>query len=114
MFKGLSQLGDMAGMMKQAQEMQKNMKAAQDEIDEMISEGEAGGGLVRVTAKGKGTVTSVSVDPTILRADSKEIVEDLLLAAVNDAQTKAADRAKKRLAEVTAGLPIPDQFKDMF
>ncbi len=114
MFKGLSQLGDMAGMMKQAQEMQKQMKTAQDEIDEMISEGEAGGGLVRVTAKGKGTITSVSVDPTILREDSKEIVEDLLLTAVNDAQSKAADRAQKRLAEITGDLQIPDQLKNMF
>lgn len=114
MFKGLGKLGDMAGMMKQAQEMQQQMKAAQEEIDQLVCEGEAGGGLVRVTAKGKGVITSVTIDPTILRADSKEIVEDLLLAAVNDAQTKAAARAQKRMEEVTSGLPIPDQFKNMF
>ena len=114
MFKGLGQLGDIAGLMKQAGEMQEKMKAVQADIAELISEGEAGGGLVRVVVKGKGEVTAVNVDPTILREDSKEIVEDLLLQAVNDALTKASERAKSRLAEVTDGLPIPDNFKNMF
>ncbi len=114
MFKGLGQIGDIASMMKQAQEMQTKMQEAQAEIDELISEGEAGGGLVRVTVKGKQTVTAVELDPSILREDSKEIVEDLLMSAVNDAQESAQKRAKDRLAEITDNLPIPDQFKNMF
>lgn len=111
MFKGLGQLGDMAGLMKQAKEIQDKMAEAQKEIETLQTEGEAGAGLVRAVVIGKGKLESLTIDPSILRDDSKDIVEDLIVAAVKDAQSKASQRAKERMAEITNGLPMPGGFK---
>lgn len=114
MFKGLGQLGDLAGIMKQAKEMQGKVEEAQAEIAEMTAQGEAAGGLVKATVNGKGKLVGLDIDPTILREDSKEISEDLIIQAVSDAQSKASDMAQKRMAELTEGMPLPEGFQMPF
>ncbi len=114
MFKGLGSLGDMAGLMKQAKEMQSKMQEAQEEIENMTAEGEAAGGLVKATVSGKGKLEKLDIDPTILREDSKEISEDLIIQAVNEAQKAASEKAKKRMAEITEGMPLPEGFQMPF
>ena len=93
MFKGLGGLGDMAGMMKKAQEMQTKMAEMQDELHNITVTGESGAGLVKATASAKGELKALDIDPSIFNGDDKEVVEDLILAAIKDAQAKASDRA---------------------
>lgn len=114
MFKGLGQLGDIAGLMKQAKEMQGKMEEAQAEIAEMTAQGEAAGGLVKATVNGKGKLVALDIDPTILREDSKEITEDLIIQAISEGQAKASEMAQKRMAELTEGLPMPEGFQMPF
>jgi len=94
-------------MMKQAQEMQTRMQEFQQQLDSMEATGAAGGGLVAVTMNGKGAVRSVSVDPSLLKADEKEVLEDLLVAAFNDARNKVDDHVKEKTAEIMGGLQLP-------
>ncbi len=96
MFKGLGQLGDMAGMMKKAQEMQTKMAELQDEMHNIMVEGVSGAGLVKATCSAKGELKGLDIDPSIFNGDDKEVVEDLILAAIKDAQQKASDRAQKK------------------
>ena len=107
MFKGLGQLGDMAKMMKAAKDMQERMAALQEELSTIIVVGESGAGLVQARATAKGELTGLSIDPSILVASEKEVVEDLILAAIKEAQHKARQREieeqKKLLQEL--GLP---------
>ena len=91
MLKGLGGFGDMAKMMKAAQEMQEKMAKMQEELETMTVTGESGAGLVRATATAKGELTSLDIDPSIFVASEKEVVEDLILAAIKDAQARAAD-----------------------
>jgi DNA-binding YbaB/EbfC family protein len=107
MLKGLGNLGDMAKLMKQAQEMQAKMAEVQESLDSITVEGESGGGLVKVTATAKGELTGLSIDPSIFSPDDKEVAEDLILAAVKDAQARASERAQKEMAKVTEGLGLP-------
>ena len=86
MLKGLGNLGDMAKMMKAAQEMQGKMAEMQASLDTTTVEGQAGGGLVKVTATANGDLKACSIDPSIFRGEDHEMVEDLILAAVKDAQ----------------------------
>ncbi|MDX5358501.1 MAG: YbaB/EbfC family nucleoid-associated protein [Rhodobacterales bacterium] len=107
MLKGLGGLGDMAKMMKAAQEMQEKLGRMQEDLAKLTVTGESGAGLVKVTASAKGEVKSLDIDPTILVASEKEVVEDLILAAIRDAQARAQDAAQRetqRLAE-SMGLP---------
>ena len=110
MFKGLGQMGDMAKMMKAAQEMQKKMADLQEEMHRITVEGESGAGLVRATCTVKGELKALDIDPSIFNADDKEVVEDLILAAIKDAQAKAGDRAKEEMGKITEGMGLP---KDM-
>ncbi|MFL5455794.1 MAG: YbaB/EbfC family nucleoid-associated protein [Myxococcales bacterium] len=98
---------DLMGIMKQAQAMQQKLKDAQDELENLEVDGAAGGGMVAVKITARGQVKSVQIDPSLLVADEKEILEDLLVAALNDARAKAERVSQERLAEVTKGLPIP-------
>jgi DNA-binding YbaB/EbfC family protein len=116
MLKGLGALGglgDMAKMMKAATEMQAKVTALQEELARIVVMGEAGAGLVKARATAKGEVTGLDIDPSILVASEKEVVEDLILAAINDAQAKARTRHEQemtRLAEemgVPAGMKLP-------
>jgi hypothetical protein len=100
----------LAGLMKQAQAMQDNMKKAQEEIAAMEVAGEAGGGLVKVTMTGRHDVKRVSIDPTLLGED-KDMLEDLVAAAVNDAVRKVEAASQEKMAGMAAGLPLPPGFK---
>jgi DNA-binding YbaB/EbfC family protein len=111
MFKGLGQLGDMAKVMKQAQEMQQKMAEAQERLDSITVTGESGAGLVRATATAKGVLTGLDIDPSIFNPDEKEVVEDLILAAIKDAQARAQARGQEEMAKVTEGLGLPPGMK---
>lgn len=111
MFKGLGNLGDMAGMMKKAKEMQDQMAEMQDNLHRITVEGEAGAGLVKATATAKGELTALNIDPSIFSPEDKEVAEDLILAAIKDAQTKAAERSQDELKKITDGLGLPADFK---
>lgn len=114
MFKGLGGLGglgDMAKMMKSAQEMQGKMVQLQEDLENMSVEGQAGAGLVRATATAKGKLTGLTIDPSIFNADDKEMVEDLILAAIKDAQSRAQDLAAEEMQKLTASLGLPADMK---
>ncbi|MER2264327.1 YbaB/EbfC family nucleoid-associated protein [Methylobacterium oxalidis] len=102
---------DLMGIMKQAQAMQEKMANLQTELDAVEVTGASGGGAVRVTMTAKGLVRGVSIDPTLMVADEREILEDLVVAAVNDARGKAEQTAQERMAELTKGLPLPPGMK---
>ena len=114
MLKGLGGLGDMAKMMKAAQEAQGKLAELQAELARIVVIGEAGAGLVKVRATAKGQITGLDIDPSILVASEKEVVEDLILAALNDAQARAAQRSEQELARLTQGLGLPADFKMPF
>ena len=111
MFKGLGGLGDMAGMMKKAQQMQTDMAALQEELHGLMVIGESGAGLVKATASAKGELKALDIDPSIFNGDDKEVVEDLILAAIKDAQSKASDKAQDEMAKLTEGLGLPADMK---
>jgi DNA-binding YbaB/EbfC family protein len=111
MLKGLGNLGDMAGMMKKAQEMQAKMAEMQEDLKNVTVTGESGAGLVKATATAKGELTSLDIDPSIFNGDDKEVVEDLILAAIKDAQSKAAEKAQQEMARLTEGLGLPPGMK---
>lgn len=102
---------DMMGMMKQAKEMQAKFQAMQEEMADLEAQGEAGAGLVRVTMTGKGEMKGLEIDPSLLKEDEGEILEDLILAAHNDAKSKVEAAVAEKTKEMTAGLPIPPGFK---
>ena len=108
MFKGM---GDMAKMMKAAKDMQEKMAEMQDEMGKITVTGESGAGLVRATATAKGELTGLEIDPSIFHPDEKEVVEDLILAAIKDAQAKAAERSQKEMAKMAEGLGLPADMK---
>ena len=111
MFKGLGGLGDMAGMMKKAQEMQTRMAELQDELHRITVVGESGAGLVKATATAKGELIGLDIDPSIFNSDDKEVVEDLILAAIKDAQMKASDRSQEEMQKLTSDLGLPTDMK---
>ncbi|WP_377508877.1 YbaB/EbfC family nucleoid-associated protein [Octadecabacter sp. R77987] len=111
MFKGLGQMGDMAKMMKKAQEMQGKMAELQEDMHNIMVTGESGAGLVKATASAKGELKALDIDPSIFKADDKEVVEDLILAAIKDAQAKASDRAQSEMAKLTEGMGLPADMK---
>jgi nucleoid-associated protein EbfC len=100
----------LAGLMKQAQAMQENMKQAQDAIAAMEVEGEAGGGMVKVVMTGRHDVKRVTIAPTLLSED-KDMLEDLVAAAINDAVRKVEAASQQKMAGLTAGMPLPPGFK---
>ncbi len=112
--KGLGGLGDMAKMMKAAQEMQGKVAEMQASLDQIVVEGEAGTGLVKATATAKGELVGLNIDPSIFDPNEKEVVEDLILAAIKDAQAKAAQRMEQEMAKVTEGLGLPAGMKNPF
>ena len=98
-------------MMKQAQQLQKKMAEAQDKLNDIEVEGTSGGGLVKVTATAKGVFKLISVDDSLLKTDEKEILEDLIIAAINDAKQKGETVAQEEMKSLTGGLPIPPGMK---
>ena len=111
MLKGLGGLGDMAGMMKKAQEMQTKMAQMQEDMQNIIVQGESGAGLVKASCTAKGELKGLDIDPSIFNGDDKEVVEDLILAAIKDAQTRAAERAQEEMAKLTEGMGLPADMK---
>ncbi len=102
---------DMMGLMKQAQQMQQKMADVQAELDTIEVEGSAGGGMVAVVMSAKGALKSVKIDPSLMVADEREIVEDLIVAACADARARSERVMQERMAEITKGLPIPPGMK---
>jgi DNA-binding YbaB/EbfC family protein len=102
--------GQLAGLMKQAQAMQDNMKRAQDELGAIEVEGQSGAGLVKVTMTCKHDVKRVVIDPSLL-ADDKDMLEDLVAAAFNDAIRRAEQVSTEKMAKITAGMPLPPGMK---
>jgi len=100
----------LAGLMKQAQSMQENMKKAQEEIAAAEVEGVSGAGLVTVVMTGRHDVKRVKVDPSLLSED-KDMLEDLIAAAINDAVRKVEAVSQEKMAGMTAGMPLPPGFK---
>ena len=102
--------GGIAGLMKQAQQMQENMKKAQDALADILVEGAAGGNLVKVTMTCRHDVKRVTIDPSLL-AEDKDMLEDLVAAAFNDAVNRINEVSQAKMAEATAGMPIPPGMK---
>ena len=105
--------GQLAGLMKQAQAMQENMKKAQEELGNVEVEGSSGAGLVKVTMTCKHAVKRVSIDPSLL-ADDKDMLEDLVAAAFNDAVRRAEEVSAEKMGKLTAGMPLPPGMKFPF
>jgi len=102
---------DLMGMMKQVKDMQERMQRLQEELGAIEVTGAAGGGLVSVTLTGKGDMKSVRIDPSLLKPEEAEIVEDLIVAATGDAKAKVEARLQEKMAEVTGSLPLPPGMK---
>jgi DNA-binding YbaB/EbfC family protein len=102
---------DLLGLMGKAKEMQAKFQALQDEIAGLEATGQAGGGLVQVTLSGKFEMRSLKIDTTLMRPDEGEILEDLIVAAHNDAKTKVEALMQEKTRELTAGLPLPPGMK---
>ena len=102
---------DLLGLMGKAKEMQAKFEAMQDEIATLEATGQAGGGLVTVTLSGKFEMKSLKIDPSLFKEDEVEILEDLLLAAHNDAKAKVEAVMQEKTKALTSGLPIPPGMK---
>lgn len=102
---------DMMGLMKQAQEMQAKLAENQQKLAETEVTGEAGAGLVKVTLNGKGDARAVSIDPSLLTADEAEVLEDLIMAAHNDARRRAEALQQEMMQDAASGLPLPPGMK---
>lgn len=99
----------LGNIMQQAQKMQEDIKKAQEELANMQVMGESGGGLVTILMTGKREARKVTIDPSLL-GDDKDMLEDLVAAAINDAVNKVAKMKKEKMADVTAGIPLPPGF----
>lgn len=100
-------LGNMASLLKQAQEIPKMLKEMQDRLGQMSFEGDAGGGAVSATVNGKMELTKLQIKPELMKPDDREMVEDLIVAAVGAAQAKARQTAQEETAKITGGLNLP-------
>jgi nucleoid-associated protein EbfC len=98
-------------IMKQVQQMQERAQRLQEELAAMEISGEAGGGLVRVTLDGKGSMRGIRIDPSLMRPEETEILEDLIVAAAADAKGKVEAQMQSKMAELTGGLPLPPGLK---
>ncbi len=105
--------GQIAGLMRQARQMQEKMKQVQDALADMQVEGQAGAGLVKITITCKNQVKAIAIDPSLMSADAddRETLQDLLIAAFNDAAAKAEALTQEKMSAVTAGLPLPPGMK---
>jgi DNA-binding YbaB/EbfC family protein len=104
-------MADFLGIMKQAAELKSKMEAMQADLDQTLVEGTSGGGLVVVTLTAKGDMKSLRIDPSLIRPDDAEIVEDLIVAAHADARRKAEAVMQEKMKSVAGGLPLPPGLK---
>lgn len=103
----MASIGAMGDLLKQAQEMQSRMAKIQEELANKTVQGSAGGGMVQVTVNGQFHMTAVRIEPSVVNAAEKEMLEDLILAAVNDGMRKARELASSEMSKLTGGLKIP-------
>ena len=103
----MASIGGMGNLLKQAQEMQSRMAKIQEELANKTVEGSSGGGMVQVTVNGQFNLTAVKIEAAVVNADEKDMLEDLILAAVNDGMRKAREMASAEMAKLTGGLKIP-------
>jgi DNA-binding YbaB/EbfC family protein len=99
------------GLMKQAQAMQARMQDMQAELERTLVEGQSGAGLVRVTLTAKGNIKNVTIDESLMKPEEKEILEDLIVTAHEDAKRKGEALMEERMKSVTAGIPLPPGMK---
>lgn len=104
MFKGL---GDMAKLMQQAQQMQAKLGEMQERVASIEAQGEAGAGLVKATVSGKGELRALEIDPSLLNSDDKEVLQDLTVAAVNDAHARAQEAVQAEMGKLAEGMGLP-------
>lgn len=104
-------MADMLGMMRQVQAMQSKMQALQEELERAEVEGVSGGGMVTVRLTAKGEMKGLTIDPSLLKPEEKEIIEDLILAAHNDAKARGERLMQEKMGALTAGLPLPPGMK---
>ena len=102
---------DFNNMLKQAQELQRKMADAQKKVEELEAEGTSGGGLVKVKINGKNITTSLSIDDSLISKDEKEILEDLIVAALNDARENVQKKISEEMSSLTGGLKLPPGMK---
>lgn len=102
---------NLGNILKQAQNMQTRMAEIQEELQAMEVEGQSGAGMVRVTVSGKGEVRALKLDPAVVDKEEIGVLEDLVVAAVNDARHKAEELSREKMGELTEGLPLPPGFK---
>jgi DNA-binding YbaB/EbfC family protein len=107
MFDGLKNMADIGKLMGQAKEMQAKAMEAQEALDRITVEGEAGAGMVVVTATAKGQVTGLKIDPSLMKPEDAEVVQDLIVAAIGSAQEKAAARAQEEMQKAMGDMPLP-------
>jgi len=100
-------MADFLGMMKQAMQLQSKMKALQEELALIEVTGTAGGGMVNVTMTAKMEIKALKIDPSLIKPDEREILEDLVVAAINDARRKAETTMQEKMSALTGGLPLP-------
>lgn len=98
-------------MMKQVQAMQSRMTEMQAKVEQLTVTGQSGGGMVKVTLNGKGVMKSLAIEPALLKPEDREIVEDLIVTAHNDAKAKAEAMMAEEMKQVTGGLPLPPGLK---
>lgn len=101
---------DLGSLMKQAQALQEKMAGVQAELESLEVTGSAGAGLVRVTLNGKGAMAGLEIDASLIKAEEKEILEDLIVAAHADAKAKVEQAAAEKMREAAGGLPLPPGF----
>ena len=102
---------DIGNMMKQAQQLQKKMSEAQEKLNSIEVEGSSGGGMVKVVATAKGEIKYISIDDSLMKQEEKEITEDLIVAAINDAKQKGEIATQEEMKSLTGGIPLPPGMK---
>jgi nucleoid-associated protein EbfC len=98
-------------LMKQVQDMQSRMAEMQEKLGDVEIVGSSGGGMVEATLNGKGELKRVKIDPSLISPEDAEVLEDLIVAAVNDAKTKVDEKMQAEMSQFTGGLPLPPGFK---
>ena len=104
-------LKDLGGLMQQAQQMQQKVKELQDQLERLEIVGSSGAGLVKITVNGRNETRRVEIDASLFKADDKAVVEDLIVAAANDARAKVEATVQEQMRSITGGLPLPPGFK---
>ena len=102
--------GNMQGLMQQAKKMQEQLQKLQEDSHTITAEGSAGGGMVKAVVNGKQELMSIAIDPQVVNPTDVEMLQDLVVAAVNDASRKAGEQVKEKMGGITGGLNIPGLF----